>query len=329
MPKVSIIIPVFNVENYLERCLKSVICQSFKDIEIIIINDGSTDKSLEICKKFAELDKRIILINQENSGVSAARNAGINISTGKYISFVDSDDFIEHDMIEFLLNNLEKNNADIATCGLYDCYIKNNNKIKRICNKNKNKFGIIDSHEALKEIFINGKVSFFIYDKLYKKKIFDNLRFCENIIYEDAEIMPKIITRASKIFYNFSPKYYYLRHENSITSSKFKKQDLDIIKISKKNLEFIKKNYNYASKQAEFRFLWSYLALIDKIIWSNLNLENSKEFKNILKFVKKNKFSIINNKYFTLKRKLIFILLIININIYKKIIIFFHKRGKQ
>lgn len=328
MPKVSIIIPVFNVENYLERCLKSVICQSFKDIEIIIINDGSTDKSFEICKKFAEFDKRIILINQENSGVSAARNTGINIATGKYLSFVDSDDFIAPDMIEFLLNNLEKNNTDIATCGMYDCYIQNNNKIKKICNKKKykNNHGIINSHEALQEIFINGKVSLFIYDKLYKRELFNNLRFSENIIYEDAEIMPKIITRANKIFYNFVPKYYYLRHENSITSSKFKKQDLDIIKISKQNLEFIKKNYNYALKQAEFRFFWSCLALIDKIIWSNINFEN---FENILKFVKKNKFNIINNKYFTLKRKLIFILLIININIYKKIIIFFHKRGKQ
>ncbi|MBO6126775.1 MAG: glycosyltransferase [Clostridia bacterium] len=325
MPKVSVIIPVFNVENYLERCLKSVTCQTFKDIEIIIINDGSTDKSFDICKKFAESDKRIILISQKNSGVSAARNAGINISTGKYLSFVDSDDFIAPDMIEFLINNLEKNNADIATCGMYDCYIQNNNKIKKICNKNKNKFGIIDSRGALQEIFINGKVSLFIYDKLYKRELFDNLRFSENMIYEDAEIMPKIITRANKIFYSFLPKYYYLRHENSLTSSKFREKDLDIIKVSKENLEFIKNNYNFALKQAEFRFFWSHLALIDKMIWSDANFQ---EFKNILKFVKKNKFSIISNKYFTLKRKMLFVLLLVNINLYKKVIKFFHKRGK-
>ena len=325
MPKVSIIIPVFNVENYLERCLKSIINQTFKDIEIIIINDGSTDKSLEICKKFAESDKRIILISQKNKGVSAARNTGINIATGKYLSFVDSDDFITPDMIEFLLTNIEKHDADISSCGMYDCYIQNNNKIKKICNKNKNNHGMINSSEALQEIFINGKVSLFVYDKLYKKKLFDNLRFSENIIYEDAEIMPKIITKSNKIFYSFKPKYYYLRHENSLTSSKFREKDLDIIKVSKKNLEFIKKNHNYALKQAEFRFFWSYLALIDKIIWSDANFD---EFENILKFVKKNKFSIMSNKYFTLKRKLIFILLLVNINLYKKIIKFFHKRGK-
>lgn len=325
MPKVSVIIPVFNVENYLERCLKSVINQNFKNIEIIIINDGSTDKSFDICKQFAESDKRIILISQKNRGVSAARNAGINISTGKYLSFVDSDDFIAPDMIEFLVNNLEKNDVDIATCGMYDCYIQNNNKIKKICNKNKNNYGIINLREALQEIFINGKVSLFIYDKLYKRELFNNLRFSENIIYEDAEIMPKIITRASKIFYNFAPKYYYLRHENSLTSSKFNLRDLDIIKISKKNFEFIKNNYNFALKQAEFRFFWSYLALIDKIIWSDANFQ---EFKNILKFVKKNKFSIISNKYFTLKRKMLFVLLLVNINLYKKVIKFFHKRGK-
>ena len=143
MPKVSIIIPVFNVENYLERCLKSVIAQTFKDIEIIIINDGSIDKSLEICKKFAESDKRIILINQKNSGVSAARNTGIDIATGKYLSFVDSDDFITPDMIEFLLTNLEEHDADISSCGMYDCYIQNNKiqeKTLSIINNKKNHF---------------------------------------------------------------------------------------------------------------------------------------------------------------------------------------------
>lgn len=325
MPEVSIIIPVFNSENYIERCIKSVLCQTFKDIEIIIVNDGSTDKSLSICKKLAENDNKILIINQKNSGVSIARNKGLDCAEGKYISFIDSDDFVANDMIEFLVDNIKKYDSDIATCGICDCYAQSDGTIEKKYGKNKNQRGIIDCREAMQEIFINGKVSLFAYDKLYRREIFDNLRFPEGKIYEDAAIMPMVIQKVKKIYYDFTPKYFYVKHKNSITSSKFKCQDMDIIKVSKKNFEFIKTRHPYAMKQAEFRFFWSHLALIDKMIWSH---SDSESLEHILQFVKKNKFNILKNRYFTFKRRLMFILMIISIDFYKKFIIVAHSKGR-
>ncbi len=122
MPKISIIVPVYNVENYLKKCLDSIVNQTFKDIEIILINDGSTDNSLNICKEYAKKDHRIRLINKPNGGLSSARNVGIDLSTGEYLGFVDSDDWIALNMYEKLYNLCKIFNADISQCK----YIRNN-----------------------------------------------------------------------------------------------------------------------------------------------------------------------------------------------------------
>ena len=116
MSKISIIIPMYNAEKYIARCLESVINQSFNDIEIIIVNDGSTDKSLEICRKYAEVDERIVILNKENNGVSVARNQGMNVATGEYVMFVDSDDWIDESMCQDLYKRISECNADICFC---------------------------------------------------------------------------------------------------------------------------------------------------------------------------------------------------------------------
>ena len=112
-PKISIIVPVYNVESYLVRCIDSILNQSFKNFELILVNDGSTDDSLIICKKYLNVDKRIKLVSQVNKGLSAARNTGLRHTSGKYICFIDSDDFVEKDYLLFLINNIEKYNSDI------------------------------------------------------------------------------------------------------------------------------------------------------------------------------------------------------------------------
>ena len=120
MKKVSIIIPVYNVEQYLERCLETVVNQSYKGLEIILVDDGSTDGSGKICDKYKELDERIVCIHKENGGLSSARNAGVNIATGEYFVFVDSDDWVSIRMVETLTKALQKNNSDIVCCEFYN-----------------------------------------------------------------------------------------------------------------------------------------------------------------------------------------------------------------
>lgn len=322
MPKVSVIVPAFNLEKYISKCIESLISQTFKDIEIIIVNDGSTDKTQEICEYYTKIDKRIRILNQKNSGVSVARNSGLDLASGDFITFVDGDDFIENDTIEFLLTNLEKYDVDVSTCGFQESHIDENGKIHSFKKKN-NGFGIISSEEALKESFVNGKISLFVNGKLYKKEIFDNIRFPINMIYEDAAVIPLIMVKINKIYYDDNIKYYYIRHPKSITNLKFSKQDLDMIRVNKKNFDMVKEKYDYAMDQVEFRYLWSYLCIIDRIAASNAKFDDFCQLKN---FVKKNKFKIFSNKYFTLKRKVLTLIMLINFGLYKKIIIYFHKK---
>ena len=124
--KITIVVPIYNAEKYLERCIKSILDQTYENLEIILVNDGSTDKSLEICEKFKAEDNRIIIINKENGGVSSARNKGIDAATGKFIIFIDADDYIEKEMFEVLEEDLFKNNVDISMCGFRTVYVNGN-----------------------------------------------------------------------------------------------------------------------------------------------------------------------------------------------------------
>ncbi|HEL7541574.1 TPA: glycosyltransferase, partial [Enterococcus faecalis] len=122
MPKISIIVPVYNVEKYLEKCVRSILAQTFTDFELILVDDGSPDSSGAMCDQFAEQDERVKVIHKENGGLSDARNAGIEIATGEYLGFVDSDDYIADDMYELLYTNIVKEDADLSICGIYDVY---------------------------------------------------------------------------------------------------------------------------------------------------------------------------------------------------------------
>jgi len=312
---VSVIIPVFNIEKYIKKCIESVISQTFKDLEIILIDDGSTDLSSEICKEFEKKDQRILVISQKNQGLSAARNRGIKISSGRYLTFVDGDDLIEKDMIEFLLDDLLKNDADISVCGIWDSYKKSDGNIQKMCRNFKNKFGILKSYEALKEVLINGKISLFAVAKLYKREIFDKIEFPVGLTYEDAHTIPLIITKVKTISYNLDPKYLYMRRQGSITNSCFKVSDFSVIKAYEKHLDMVKKFYPEALDHIRFRLLWSYVYLLDKIIFSKSFPK--KELKNIVKIIRKNSLEIFSNKFFTLKRKLMILILIFSFTLYR------------
>lgn len=213
---ISIIIPVYNVENYLEECLKSVINQSYKRLEIILIDDGSTDKSGKICDKYKFIDKRIRVFHTKNEGVSHARNVGIENANGKYINFIDSDDYISKDMIEFLYNLIKKERADIAMCSAYDVYDSNIN-----ISAKQNIYLCLDNHDAFyyllqPKYFGNG-----IWNKLISKKLFKNDRFpLKRTNGEELELLQKLIYRSKKVVYDSTPKYYYRQRNDSVTHNK-------------------------------------------------------------------------------------------------------------
>ncbi|GMN90260.1 glycosyltransferase family 2 protein [Francisella sciaenopsi] len=207
---ISVIIPVYNVQDYLVRCLESVINQTYKSLEIILVNDGSTDNSLEICQQYINKDSRIILINKKNGGLSSARNAGLDIYKGKYITFIDSDDWVALDYINTLYQNIIDNNADISIVGFENVYDFNVEDIS-----NTNKIKIFSQKEAVNKLILN-KLETSAWGKLFNSFLYKKNRFREGIIFEDLDIMYKLFLSANKIVRNSSIKYFYFQRKSSI-----------------------------------------------------------------------------------------------------------------
>ncbi len=230
---ISIIVPIYNVEIYLEKCLNSIINQTYKNIEILLINDGSSDNSLRICKKYQKKDKRIVLINKKNGGLSSARNAGIDKASGNYLLFIDSDDYIEIDMIEKLYNNIKSNNADISICNFFITK-KNKDRKNKSCKnftvRDEKKYNYLYNSYSLQTILS--------WNKLYKKCLFKNIRYPEGLLHEDQYVIDEILNRAKIINYMTSEfLYHYVQREKSIMNT-FNIKRFDVIKGLEKRIIF-------------------------------------------------------------------------------------------
>lgn len=217
---VTIIIPVYNVEKYLKSCVESLTKQTHKDIEIILVDDGSPDNSGILCDTLAETDSRIVVIHKENGGVSSARNAALDIMKGDFVTFVDGDDYIDEDFISCMYNAITKNNADIATCGHYR--VEFDGTLKSIYTLSDNADDIIckTGIESLTDMFYGETCSASSGSKLYKKSFFDKLRFPGYVMGEDTYVVYHAFSEAKKIAHTNKPLYYYVQHESSVTNKK-------------------------------------------------------------------------------------------------------------
>ncbi len=244
MPKISIIVPIYNQEKYLKRCLYSLLRQTLYDIEIICINDGSEDKSLEIIKNFQKTDCRIKLINQINSGVAQARNIGINYATGEFIGFVDPDDFIENNFFEKLYIQAIKNDCDIACANV----VRENNKKKKI---------LIEYKETSIATTVKEKFELahlpehcYIWNKIYKREKLLNagIIFKRGMVYEDIIFSPEAIEALGKMVVVSETWYHYWNNEKSIVKNPSDKYRFDKIKAKKFITE---KCFKYNTKTKE------------------------------------------------------------------------------
>lgn len=235
MDLISVIIPVYNVSNYLEQCVKSVVSQTYKNLEIILVDDGSTDQSGVLCDQIKKRDDRIIVKHQDNKGLSAARNAGIDLATGQYIFFLDSDDVLELNCLMRLHNNLIKNDLDISCCH-YTEFIAGNivpQDLRMYYSFSPDDF-MIKYFDAK---FKNGVV--IACNKLYKAALWKEIRFPEGLIHEDEFTTYKLIYKSNRIGYDFFVGYYY-RKDNmqSITSNKIGSKHMVALDAYENYLEF-------------------------------------------------------------------------------------------
>lgn len=318
MPEISIIVPVYNVENYLKKCVDSILSQTYRDIEVILVDDGSTDKSGEICDDYAKKDSRVKVLHKKNGGLSSARNAGIDIAQGNYLGFVDSDDYIEKDMYEILYKNLIDNNADISVCGITNCYDGN-----QYPECSKKTFLVLDSKSALREVLIGSKFSVPACNKIYNKNLFNDIKYPVGKLSEDAFVTPTLISNSKKVVVDTTPKYYYVHRTGSITSSYFKMKDFDVVEAYNINLKMVRDKFPELENQAIFRHLWSYMYVLDKMILTP-DFKNSNEYNMVVNKIRSNTFNILKNPFFSKKRKLATLILLFSKSLYARLCVNHH-----
>lgn len=236
---ITVIVPIYNTSKYLDKCINSIIKQTYENIDIILINDGSNDNSQEICEKYQKKDKRIRLINQKNKGVSKARNKGLELSKGKYISFIDADDFIEQNMLEKMYENISKTQSDVTVCG-YDFY--KNGKYKFIKGKN---------YTLEKEKKYEGIFNFSVCNKLYKKEILENIKFDNKKIAEDIAFNFKVFQKINKISFILKTPLYHYRIRKESASNTYNENHLEVLEINKIIDFFKEKNMKDLQYKAE------------------------------------------------------------------------------
>ena len=307
---VSVIVPIYNVEKYLEKCLKSIINQSYQNIEILLINDGSTDSSLEICKKYKKIDKRIKIINKKNGGLSSARNTGLTYANGEIISFIDSDDFIAKDYIEKLYYCMQKYDSDISICGRYSVYENG----KKRCKYNQ----IFDKEYSFTSA-ISEMNKFHYFDmsacaKLYKISLFDDIRFPVGKLSEDYFIMYKLFKKSNGISYTSEPLYYYLQRQNSISNNKNINEDF--IEAAKQQMNDLENCNTNIKNIVHTAYASSFLTVADFYIKQDVKLPIDKYnyFKNE---IIKNRSYIKNSKDISLIKRIQFKLFLYNFGLYK------------
>lgn len=276
-PLISVIVPVYNVEKYLEKCIKSILNQTYENIELILIDDGSTDNSGNICDKYNRTPK-VKVIHKENGGLSSARNAGIDIAKGEYLGFVDSDDSIEPFMYRMLMSSALENNTKISVCAVNYVY-ENGDKLTK---PDLGEDCIFDFEQAMIEMNSHRIFDMGACSKLYHKDLFLELRFPEGKLSEDYYIMYKIFDRAQRISYVSTPCYNYLQRENSITHNARINHDHEY--AAKEQMLYLGKKYPELNVLGHTSYASAALTVYDSYIKNKVKCPKSdiRHFRNVV-----------------------------------------------
>lgn len=289
MKKVSVIVPIYNVEQYLHKCINSILSQTFKDFELILVDDGSPDDCGNICDYYRQIDDRVIVIHKENGGLSSARNAGLSVATGKYISFVDSDDMIDKEMLNILYRLCEDYNASISSCVIHAI-----DKDKNISFSQD--IMLFNNKEAI-ELTYDEKLpaGFSVCNKLFRRNLFENINFPVGRIYEDASILYKLYMKANKVVFIDKPLYYYIYRSNSITNSSNWDKRFDIVDLFNEKYEFMNENFPEMCDKVQALYYDNLRKIIVDIVNSGKEKENYRYIRKTSKLIRNQLFIILKN----------------------------------
>jgi glycosyltransferase involved in cell wall biosynthesis len=273
---ISVIVPIYNVERYLEKCIESIINQTYQNLEIILVDDGSTDKSGEIVDRYIQADNRIRVIHKINGGLSDARNHGLDIAQGNCIAFVDSDDYIDRNMIKILKQNMDSCNADISFCSFTWDYEENTNEETVYSND-------IEKYQGINKwmlLYNNNLETVVAWNKLYKKNIFSNIRYALGILHEDEEIIHKILERAGIVCYTNDKLYHYIKRNDSIVSNYTAKHFRDATMALYNRMKFFENiKYKELVYHAQKMYMLYVVNNIEKLYPSYISVKELKTIK--------------------------------------------------
>lgn len=314
--KISVIVPVYNVEAYLERCVESILQQTYAHFELILINDGSTDSSGQICDRLASQYENIKVYHIENAGVSNARNMGIQLATGSWVTFIDSDDFVTQDYLATLASAVEGLNVGFVIAPLH--HIKNG--IVTDIPPHSGKTELWSTEETMKELLMTTRTSFFPVAKLFKRDLLADEKFNTNYhLAEDALFLTELLlkTRCSSVFID-KPVYYYDHREGSATTS-VNQHVFDTIEVYQQIIAQVSQAFPNLKYELINRECWSYITVYDKIIFTSRE-EYQKEKAELRTWIVQHRREIWKDAYFTTFRKVAILSLVISPWLYKKIV---------
>lgn len=275
---ISVIVPIYNMEKYIKRCVDSIINQTYKNLEIILINDGSTDESLKICKEYEVKDNRIKVLNQSNQGQGVARNKGLNICKGKYISFVDSDDYIYPKMYEKMIHAIKKYDTDIAICG----YSRDHGFLIK-SGQNPNSNTVYNNHELMEAYINTPYITSSVCNKLYKKELWNNYRFPSARAREDIAILYRVLSSVNSAIHIGENQYVQYVRPNSTERKSFSLDKFEAINASKAKKEFLINRYSELEKYIFLDKANTYASLMQEIISSFCYFRYRNEYKELSK----------------------------------------------
>ncbi len=315
---ISVIIPCYNVETFLDRTLDAIANQEYKDLDIVLVNDGSTDMTGTLCDKWAKRDQRIQVVHQKNHGVSHARNTGISIARGEYLTFVDADDLVHPEMIKRLYDLSVDHGAQITACLLAQLYEGSSSPVTKDVYVKEFK-----TKDAIESALKGKELSCSVTGKLFTRKLFNNTSFRVGVIYEDAFIVIELILRSDKVVFTNEKLYGYYHREGSIIHSGFTMEHFDVVEAHLHNRNLVVGKFPQLEFVAEQRLSWAYLTFFDRLILAN---HIDKEYRRSIRQEIVGRFRYIRKgKYFRIGRKLAVFVLHFSIPLYKLMVIYRYK----
>jgi glycosyltransferase involved in cell wall biosynthesis len=303
---ISVVVPVYKVEPYIRRCIESIIGQTYTNLEIFLVDDGSPDCCGKICDEYAQKDSRIKVIHKVNGGVSDARNVALDLATGEYITFIDSDDYVSKYYIEYLYNNLLKEKADISCCGV-KVFFKDAGVINDMPGLIDDNLKVFDTASAIKEMLYSKYFSNSPCGKLYKLELFNNIRYPRRKLFEDMFATYKLIDVASNVVYGPQKLYYYFRgRKESITGSVEIDKRMDVIEAEKEIMLFLEDKYPDIINAIYYKIVVSCFATLARV--KNKNYTNNKNVEELWKFIKLYRANVIKDKSVDVKNKTLAVL---------------------